>query len=166
MTKTLFVATLFLSSLPLSACTKPAAQADANAAAANTDAAVAAVKSAEGEMLAAFQAKDAAKLTSHYTSDALLAIPGRTVKGTEAIAKANAGDFADPGFALTFVNDTTDVAASGDLGYTSGTFNVSYTDPKTKKVVKESGTYVTVFHKQADGSWKAVADIATPVTPG
>jgi uncharacterized protein (TIGR02246 family) len=165
MTKKLFVATLLLSSLPLSACNKPAGQAGGNAAIANTDAAAAAVKNVEAEMLAAFQAKDAAKLSSHYASDAILAIPGRTVKGTEAITKANTDDLADPAFSLSFINDKTDVAASGDLAYTSGTFNVSYTDPKTKAVVKGAGTYVTVFRKQADGSWKAVADIATPGAP-
>lgn len=164
MTKKLFLATLLLASLPLSACMKPAGESAGNAAAASADAA-AAVKAVEGEMLAAFQAKDAAKLTSHYAPNALLAVPGRTVQGTAAVTKANAEDLADPGFSLTFVNDNTDVAASGDLAYTSGTFNVSYTDPKTKAVVKQNGTYVTVFRKQADGSWKAVADIATPGAP-
>ena len=33
------------------------------------------------------------------------------------------------------------------------------TDPKTKKVLTVKGKYVTVFKKQADGGWKAVADI-------
>jgi uncharacterized protein (TIGR02246 family) len=120
----------------------------------------AAVTAAEADMLAAFKAKDAAKLTSHYASDAVLAIPGRTVKGADAITKANSDDLKDPAFALDFTNERTD--ASGDLAYTSGSYKVTYTDAKTKKVVKGQGTYVTVFKKQADGSWKAVADIATP----
>jgi uncharacterized protein (TIGR02246 family) len=120
----------------------------------------AAVAAAEADMLAAFKAKDAAKLTSHYASDAVLAVPERTVKGSDAIAKANAEDLKDPAFALDFTNERTD--ASGDLAYTTGSFKVTYTDSKTKKVVNGQGTYVTVFKKQADGSWKAVADIATP----
>jgi len=165
MTKKLFVAALLLSTIPLSACTKPATQADGAAATANAEAATATVESVEAEMLAAFQSKDPAKLSSHYASDAVVATPGRTVKGTEAINKAMADDLADPSFSLTFVNDKTDVAASGDLAYTSGTYSVSYTDPATKKVVNGAGTYVTVFRKQADGSWKAVADIATPGAP-
>lgn len=122
-----------------------------------------AVKSAEADMLAAFHAKDSTKLTSYYASDAVLAVPGRTVKGADAIGKANAEDLKDPAFNLDFTNDRTDVASSGDLAYTTGTFNVTYTSSKTKKVEREKGTYVTVFRKQSDGSWKAVADIATPV---
>jgi hypothetical protein len=33
------------------------------------------------------------------------------------------------------------------------------TDPKTKKVLTGKGKYVTVYKRQADGGWKAVADI-------
>lgn len=132
---------------PAAATTNSAADADA-------------VKAAEADMLKAFQAKDAAALTSHYASDAVLAIPGRTSKGIEAIGKVNAEDLADPAFKLNFTNERTD--ASGDIGYTTGTYTVTYTDSKTKKVVNGGGTYVTVFKKQGDGSWKAVADIATP----
>jgi uncharacterized protein (TIGR02246 family) len=122
--------------------------------------ATAAVAAVEADMLAAFKAKDAAKLTSHYAADAVLAVPERTVKGVDAIAKANADDLKDPAFALDFTNERTDV--SGDLAYTSGSFKVTYTDTETKKAVNGQGTYVTVFKKQADGSWKVVADIATP----
>jgi uncharacterized protein (TIGR02246 family) len=131
--------------------------------AANSGDATNAVKNAEAGMLAAFRAKDSTKLTSYYTPDAVLAVPERTVKGTDAIAKANAEDLRDPAFKLDFTNDRTDVASSGDLAYTSGSFNVTYTNSKTKKVEQGKGTYVTVFRKQSDGSWKAVADIATPV---
>ena len=126
---------------------------------ANADS-LAAVKAAEQAMLKAFQAKDATSLSSHYASDAVLAVPGRTVKGSDAILKMNGDDFKDPAFKLDFTNERTD--ASGDLAYTSGSFRVSYTDSKTKQVVNGSGTYVTVFKKQADGSWKVVTDVATP----
>ena len=136
---------------------------DTTANSANSGEAANAVKAAEADMLAAFHGKDAAKLTSYYASDAVLAVPGRTVKGAYAIGKANAEDLKDPAFKLDFTNDRTDVANSGDLAYTTGSFNVTYTNSKTKKVQQEKGTYVTIFRKQSDGSWKAVADIATPV---
>jgi uncharacterized protein (TIGR02246 family) len=164
MTRTILMASVV--ALTLAGCQQYGAKDNAaggaaamNGAAEGGDAS-AAVTAAEADMLAAFKAKDAAKLSSHYASDAVLAIPGRTVKGAEAIAKADADDLKDPAFSLDFTNERTD--ASGDLAYTTGSFKVTYTDSKTKKVVNSQGTYVTVFKKQTDGSWKAVADIATP----
>ncbi len=123
----------------------------------------AAASAVEQEILAAFQAKDAAKLTSYYAPDAVLATPGRpALKGNEAIAKANAEDLADPNFKLSFANEKTEVAASGDLAYTIGNFDVTYTNPETKQPESGSGSYMTVFKKQPDGSWKAAADFVTP----
>lgn len=164
MTKKLFAATLLLSSLPLSGCDKPADPANGTTATVRQDTSqdAAAVKNVESEMLAGYQAKDGAKVSAHYAADALVVTPGRNMKGIEAINKAIADDLSDPAFKLTFHNDKTDVASSGDLAYTTGTYTVSYAEPKTKKVQQESGSYVTVFRKQADGQWKAVADLATP----
>jgi ketosteroid isomerase-like protein len=39
------------------------------------------------------------------------------------------------------------------------------TDPATKQAKSESGTYVTVYRKQADDSWKAVEDAVIPGAP-
>ena len=136
-----------------------------NATAAEGESAVDAVKQVEGEMLAAFQAKNAARLASFYASDAVLALPGRTVEGAQAVSKALAEDLADPGFKLSFTNERTDAAASGDLAWTRGSYQASWTNPQTKQVESGEGTYVTVFRKQADGAWKAVADVATPKAP-
>jgi ketosteroid isomerase-like protein len=35
---------------------------------------------------------------------------------------------------------------------------MTVTNPKTKKPMTDKGKYLTVYTKQADGSWKAVAD--------
>ena len=126
-------------------------------------AATAAVDQVEQQMLAAFQAKDAARLTAHYAPDAVLALPGQTAaKGIDAIGQVNARDLADPNFKLSFTNEETEVAASGDLAYTLGNFNVTYTNPETKQPEDGAGNYITVFKKQADGSWKAAADFVVP----
>jgi ketosteroid isomerase-like protein len=58
-----------------------------------------------------------------------------------------------------------DVAKSGDLGYTQGSYKLTVTDPTTHKIINDHGSYVTTYRKQADGSWKAVADIATSEVP-
>ena len=54
-----------------------------------------------------------------------------------------------------------EVAASGDLGYTYG----SYTDELKTKSGKDTmvyGAYITVWKKQSDGSWKFLADGGVP----
>ena len=43
--------------------------------------------------------------------------------------------------------------------------SLTVTDGATKKPVTLTGSYVTIYKKQPDGSWKAVEDIATPTLP-
>ncbi|MEZ5359304.1 MAG: DUF4440 domain-containing protein [Candidatus Zixiibacteriota bacterium] len=50
-----------------------------------------------------------------------------------------------------------DVAQSGDIGYTLGKYVYSYTNEKGE-LQQSTGHYVTIWKKQADGSWKYVFD--------
>jgi ketosteroid isomerase-like protein len=128
-----------------------------------------AIHAEETQALADWNAKDAPKVTSHYREDAMLMLPRMApLTGAAQIGPAVDGALKDPNFALTFQSHKVGVADSGDLAYSRGVFTQSSTDPVTKKKVTESGSYVTVFKKQADGSWKAIEDIVTvgaPVTP-
>ena len=38
---------------------------------------------------------------------------------------------------------------------------MTISDPLTKRVVSDHGSYVTTYRKDAEGKWKAVADIAS-----
>jgi uncharacterized protein (TIGR02246 family) len=138
------------------------------------DAAKTAVKADEKKWNDEFKAKDSEGIVSHYADDGFLVAPG--VKGTDGsteIRKAFAQASTDPNFSLTFASDKVDAAASGDMAYSRGHFTEKYTDPKTSKVMTTSGSYLTVFKKQQDGSWKAEEDFAAadpdatkPVEPG
>ena len=111
------------------------------------------------EMLTAFEAKDAAKVNSYYAPDAVIATAGRPpAKDGGAVSKAIRDDIADPNFKMSLSNEKTEVAGSGDLAYRRGTFKITYTNPQTKQAENGAGTYVTVFKKQAGGSWKVVED--------
>ena len=122
-----------------------------------------AVEQAEEAVLAAFQAKDAERLANHYSEDATVMMAGQApAKGRQAIAESLGGFMKDQNFSIDFSNDATQVAASGDLAYTRGSYTVSYTHPQTKQKTIESGSYVSVFEKGADGRWKVLEDIATP----
>ncbi len=61
---------------------------------------------------------------------------------------------------LTWTPSEAEVSASGDMGYTWGRY--TYSDPGSKgKPVVLTGTYVTIWRRQADGSWKVALDGGT-----
>jgi len=78
------------------------------------------------------------------------------ITGGEAIKKAYTEMTQAPGFALSWTPTSAEVAASGDIGYTTGTYQSSMGG------VKETGKYVTVWRKQAGGGWKVTDDIFNP----
>ncbi len=62
----------------------------------------------------------------------------------------------DTSITLTWMPEAVQLAASGDLGYTYGVYNF------TGKDTTYEGTYVTIWKKQPDGSWKFVLDSGNP----
>jgi ketosteroid isomerase-like protein len=64
-----------------------------------------------------------------------------------------------PAIILEWMPVTADVARTGDLGYTTGPW--VRTERSAARKPLAWGWYFTVWQKQADGSWKAVADIGT-----
>lgn len=130
------------------------------------DADVRAIQSLEKEWVQAFTTRDAEKIAAVFAVDSSVFITDSPViNGKAAIQAAIKSMVADKNFSLTFASDKVDVAKSGDLGYSQGSYISTMTAPKTKKVLTVKGKYVTVFKKQADGSWKAVADIFNEDAP-
>ncbi len=115
-----------------------------------------------------YGSRDAEKLTAYYAEDAVLMAPGMAPSvGRESIRATLQAMVGDPALTLKFTAAKIDVAASGDLGYTRGAYVMTMTDPQTKKVIRDEGSYVTTYRKDAEGHWKAVADIASSeVVPG
>ncbi|MFI5142581.1 MAG: YybH family protein [Thermoanaerobaculales bacterium] len=102
-------------------------------------------------------------LAYHATDAVIFPAAGPIVSGLAAI-KAS---YAKSGFTpegLTWTPVGADVAASGELGYTYGTWEWKGNGPDGKLVVQR-GKYATVWKKQADGSWKLVLDIGNEEPP-
>lgn len=144
--------------LALGGCTKSSGAAGA---AANPQDVTQAIKADEAKWNKQFAAKDQEGLVDHYADDAYFVAPG--VAGTEGstpIRQVFATASTDPAFEVQFKSDKIDVASSGDLAYARGKFSEKYTDKATGKVMSDSGSYLTIYKKQDDGSWKAVEDFA------
>lgn len=126
---------------------------------------VQAVKDVEAAVLKDMATKDAEKFASYFADDGCALYPGAaTACGREAIKALVASYFADPNFSFT-LQDTRAVASKGgDMVFVQGTYTMTMSNPKTKKPVTDKGKYLTIYIKQADGSWKAAADTSNSDT--
>jgi len=46
-----------------------------------------------------------------------------------------------------------------------GTYSMTKSSPIDKKLVTDRGKYLTIFKRQPDGNWRAVADMANSDLP-
>lgn len=82
------------------------------------------------------------------------------VEGRDQIRAAMEDAFADSGTELRWAADTAVVAASGDLGYTLGRWELVVATEAGDSVAGH-GHYVTIWGRQSDGSWKVLTDIGS-----
>ncbi len=92
----------------------------------------------------------------HYIdSDAVLLRPDYyPIIGKEAVyylQKIN-----DSSFSLTWKPQNAEISSSGDLGYTYGIYTLHDKDTTMQ------GTYITLWRKHTDASWKFVLDTGNP----
>jgi uncharacterized protein (TIGR02246 family) len=118
-----------------------------------------AIRAADQEWLKVFADKDLEKSVAFCAEDGSVLAPGAPVAtGRDAIGKLFAGFFALPSLKISWHPVKAEVAKSGELGYTSGVYQMTYNDPAGKPV-SDTGKYVTVWKKQRDGGWKVLLDI-------
>jgi len=150
--------------LSLAACDRASAPAEDNVAAAaegTTDDA-AAVKQAFAAFNSDIAAKNVEAIKAHYASDAVMIIPGQApFVGIDAIM----GDYnqyaADKAGKYVPGAETTAISLGGDVAYGEVNYQTTFTNPTTKAVETRDRYNLTVFKKQADGSWKVVRDVNT-----
>ena len=97
---------------------------------------------------------DIERLTTFWADDATNFFPGAPVAhGKEAIRELVQRNRSLPGFSLTWEPTQAVVSRSGDLGYTSGAFELFARDADGNPVRRE-GNYVAIWRKQTDKTWK------------
>jgi ketosteroid isomerase-like protein len=122
-----------------------------------------AIRAKETGWMEAYNKHDANELAGQYEEKASLAANGAALMTDAAGRRAFLESMAaDPALKVDFASDRIIVAASGELASSRGHYTMTYTDPATKQAKTETGNYLTVYRKAADGSWKAVEDFTTP----
>ncbi|MBI3792665.1 MAG: DUF4440 domain-containing protein [Gemmatimonadetes bacterium] len=136
------------------ACAAPAKDAPAP----DPAAARKAIEASNTAQLAAIMKGDVQGAVAPYADDAIVFNPGAPMSKGKA---ATSGMF-EGMFKAMAISDaalrTEDVIVSGDLAVEHGTFKWTLT-PKGAKAMVDSGKYVVVWRKQADGGWKIIRDI-------
>lgn len=118
----------------------------------------AAIRAAVESWSAAAEAKNIDEFASFYADDGTLMLEGAAdLHGRQAIREGVGGMMQDPNFALSFQTDGVVVARSGDLAYETGTYELTLSGADGEPA-PQSGHYVVVWEKAADGSWKAAVD--------
>jgi uncharacterized protein (TIGR02246 family) len=136
----------------LLACQQPATPA---APAGLSDADRAAIDSLHGAFAAAAIAADFARVASFYTEDASVMAPNAPVATGRMAIQQTLGAFPPLGDMKLL---TSEIHGGGDLAAVRGTY-VLLMAPPDSPAIADTGSYVEVWRKQADGQWLIVWDI-------
>lgn len=104
--------------------------------------------------LSAEKGRNAAFLAMFDSAGVTLAAHHAPIEGYKEIKKIILSN-SDSAFTLTWKPTFGKVAVSGELGYTYGIYRLTN---KTTKILLSEGTYITIWHKNPKGEWKAMLD--------
>ena len=109
-------------------------------------------------------AQDLDKFVSYFAPNATFAPAGApAIVGVANIREAVGSMMKTPGFSLSWKATRADVSASGDLGYTAGTYAMTANNA-AGIAATENGKYLTTW-KKIDGAWKVVEDTVNSDAP-
>jgi uncharacterized protein (TIGR02246 family) len=113
----------------------------------------------DAEWAQAAERRDIERILRFWSDDATVFPPGGPpIAGKAAIRSYVAESLKTPGFSISWKTDNVVVSRGGDLAYATGTNRVTFIGPDGRQVTVD-GKAVTVWRREADGSWKCVIDI-------
>lgn len=108
--------------------------------------------------------KDVDKILSYWSDDAIVISAGeQPLKGKDAIRGMVEGSFKNPGFKISWEPISAEISNSGDMGYLLENTKMIVQDSTAKEMTLAFDA-VTIWKKQADGSWKCKVDVLSPVS--
>lgn len=130
----------------------------------NAEADRAALRQTELDFAHAFADRDVARFASFVSDGARFTGGGKVTEGKSAILERWSKMMQDPNLTLTWTPDIVEISAAGDLGYTSGPYQITVkrADGST---ASERGRFASVWRRHADGKYRIVFDIGSPEEP-
>ncbi len=157
------VCVIYVGSTPIAPATaegKPVCR-ESGGWAGDTVAARAGIAAGNARWIDAFKRGDAGAVAALFAQDAVqFRRAGGVVRGRAAIQSDFTALFRDNGSADATIT-TANIWLVDDQAYETGKFTFTF-HPAGKPPVTNAGRYVTVWERQADGSWRIVVDFGVP----
>ena len=114
---------------------------------------------------AASAGMDAELIASFWGDEAVIIPPDAPeIRGKAAILAFVQESLELPGFSVNWEPTEVQIGPSGVVGYTMGPNRFTLPD-EDGNIMTVEGRYVTIWQKQADGSWKCMVDIWNNAPP-
>ena len=121
-----------------------------------------AVMQADRDFAEAFRSRRIEGWVSWFDTAGVQVEPGGTLpRGHDEIREHMTKTFGDTAMVLTWRPTMAQVSTDGSLAYTIGEYDF-YVRGRDSARTASSGQYLTVWRRQADSSWKVLADIGSP----
>lgn len=130
---------------------------------------VSALRARDEQWSATAAKNDVDGTVAFYGDNAVLLAPNAPIATDRKSIRDSWAGLLGPNTAISWKPSKAEVASSGDLGYVYGTYSLAIQDPKGGAPVRDTGKFVEIWKKQADGSWKCIVDTYNsdlPATPG
>jgi len=123
------------------------------------------LRAADAAWLKAYRSKDAKRAAGFYDEHGSMLAPNTPrLSGKKALEKFIAKSFAMPEYEISWRCHKAEVARSGELGYTRGSYRMSFRDASGNKF-SDSGKYLMLWRKRRDGTWKVLLDMSNSDLP-
>jgi ketosteroid isomerase-like protein len=117
------------------------------------------IRAADQDWAHVFAAKDLDASVNACAPDGAVMSPNAPIAmGRDEIRKLFQGFFAMPALELTWHPTKVEAAQSGEIGYSTGVYNMKFNDASSKPMT-DTGKYVTIWKRGSDGKWLVVRDI-------
>ena len=121
-----------------------------------------AIQDADKQYADAFNRGDIAAIAALHTEDVVYLPPNASAVSGRQGVESTAKELLDAGWKnMSF--SSVQVGSDGDLAYHVGTFSIDA--PTDEGMTTETGKFVDVYKRQADGSWKIHVTIFNSDTP-
>jgi len=120
-----------------------------------------AIEKGNAQWVDAWDKADALSIASLFAKDGvLLSQNGKSFKGQEQILDHLKPVMEGAGKGVKATIGVVNVWLDGETAYETGKYTYQYQEKG--KPVTEAGRYVTIWKRQADGSWKIIMDMGVP----